>query len=178
MEFNWYLQGDSDTELGKTDTLLFCDETFESPIKIRDCNESTHVRTIVGIDKSSENSPNNVKYISGTEADWGDGIEDLDQIQDSECTLKIVISDVSSFQITHGKFYAFSDDIIGATDGLEFYSAESGDSNWTQSEGQGNALDLGDKSADTTHNYFISASICISDGGTNNGQMRFEGLIE
>jgi hypothetical protein len=178
MEFNWYLQGTSDTEISETDSLLFASGTFGSRIVVDDCNDSTHVKTEAGTDKSSGNTPNNVKYISGTTADWGDSTEDLDQILDGECTIKLEITHTGDFQVSDAKFYAYSSSTSTAPDGLDFYAAESGDASWTQAETHSSALSPADQTGDdTTHTFYISTSVCLTDGGRNEGKMRFEGLI-
>lgn len=165
--FTWYLQGTSDTTIEATDIVQFAGSGgFDSKITVGEYNDTTHVKASGGADDSSGNTPNNVKFISqsgGTggdsQADWGDGTEDLDQILDAECTLKINFSDASSVATSSAIFYAYDGTTTtnGPT-GVTFVAAESGDTNFTAAEGSGSALSLSDQSAATSHDFFIACS--------------------
>lgn len=164
--FTWYLQGSSPTTIEATDSVQFAGGTFDSAITVGSYNDSTHVKSSGDADDSSGNTPNNVKFISqdgGTagdsQADWGDGTEDLDAIQTSEATLKINFSDASSVTTTNAIFYAY--DGSTTTDpptGVTFVAAEVGDANWTAAEGSGSALTITDDTAATSHDYYIACS--------------------
>lgn len=166
--FTWYLQGTSDTEIEATDIVQFAGAGgFDTNITVGEYNDTTHVESSVGANDSSGNTPNNVKFISqagGTggdsQADWGDGTEDLDQITDAECTLLINFSDASSVVTESAIFYAY-DGTTPATapTGVTFVAAESGDANWTAAEGSGSALALDDQTAATSHDFFIACSV-------------------
>lgn len=165
--FTFTLQGTSGTTIGATDVLQFAGSGgFDSKVTVGQYNDSTHVRNSGGSELSGGNSPRNVKFISqagggggDSEADWGDGTEDIDQILDSECTLLINFSDASSVEITGAIFYAYDGTTTtnGPT-GVTFHAFESGDTNWTGAEGSGSALALADKTAATSHDYFIAVS--------------------
>lgn len=164
--YTWTLQGTSPTTLGATDTLQFAGGTFDSSIAVGSYNDSTHVKASGGTDSSSGNTPNNVKFISATggtggdsQADWGDGTEDLDQITTAECTLKINFSDASSVTTTSHIFYAYDGSTTTAVPtGVTFYAAEQGDANWTNAEGSAAALTINDDTAATSHDYYIAVS--------------------
>lgn len=165
--FTWYLQGTSDTTIEATDILQFAGSGgFDSKITVGEYNDTTHVSSSGGADDSSGNTPNNVKFISQTggtggdsQADWGDGTEDLDAITDAECTLKINFADASSVSTESAIFYAYdgSTTTNGPT-GVTFVAAESGDANFTGAEGSGSALALSDQGASTSHDFFIACS--------------------
>lgn len=157
--FTWYLQGSSDTTIEATDKVQFAAGTFDSPIVVGEYNGSTHVKSAAGTDDSSGNNPNNVKYISSSTADWGDGTESLDQMLASEATLKINFSDASSVTTSSAVFYAYDGTTTtnGPTD-VTFYAAEQGDSSWTNAEGSGSALSLDDNAASTSHDFYIACS--------------------
>lgn len=164
--YTWTLQGTSPTTLGATDTLQFAGGTFDSSIAVGSYNGSTHVKASGGTDSSSGNTPNNVKFISASggtggdsQADWGDGTEDLDAMLTSEATLKINFSDASSVAVTSHTFYAYDGTTTTAVPtGVTFYAAEQGDTNWTNAEGSAAALSIADSSAATSHDFYIAVS--------------------
>lgn len=165
--FTWYLQGSSDTTIGATDIVQFAGSGgFDSKITVGEYNDTTHVKSSGGTDQSNGNTPNNVKFISqagGTggdsQADWGDGTEDIDAITDAECTLKINFADAASVATESTSFYAY-DGTTPATapTGITFVAAEGGDANFTGAEGSGSALSLSDQGASMSHDFFILCS--------------------
>lgn len=164
--FDWKVQGATPTTIEATDILQFAGGTFDSAIAITEYNSSTHVESSVGADDSSANTPNNNKFISqagGTggdsQADWGDGTEDLDAISTGECVLKINFSDASSVATSGAKFYSF-DGTTPATApaNITVKAAEQGDANFTDAEGSGSPLTLTDQSTGTSHDFFIVLS--------------------
>jgi len=172
--FIWTLQGTTPTTIDATDILQFAGTGgFDTPVVVGAFNGTTHVKSSVGVDDSSGNTPRNNKFISqagGTsghsQADWGDGTEDLDAILSAECALKINFSDAASVSITNAIFYAYD----GATPataptGVTFVAAEQGDINFTAAEGSGSALTLTDQSAATSHDFFIVPSVSPDSAG-------------
>lgn len=165
--FTWTHQGTTDTTIAATDVLQFAGAGgFDTKVTVSAYNDTTHTATSGGTDKSSGNTPNNVKFISqsgGTgsdsQADWGDGTEDLDAILDAECTLKINFADASSVTTESAIFYAYNGTTTTvAPTGVTFVAAESGDTNFTGAEGSASALSLTDQSAATSHDFFIAVS--------------------
>ena len=164
--YTWSLQGTSPTTIEATDIIQFAGGTFDSAITVGAYNDSTHVESSGGADDSSGNTPNNVKFISQTggtggdsQADWGDGTEDLDQITNAEATLLINFAHGSAVAITNHILYA--DDGTTTTNGptgVTFVAAEVGDTNWTAAEGSGAALTITDESAGTSHDFYIALS--------------------
>ncbi len=169
-EFLWNLQskdsGGDDTVIAETDIIQFAGDGFDSKITVNAYNDSTHVKTSIEGNKSDGNVPNNVKFISqdgGTagksQADWGDGTEDLDDITNAEATLKVNFSDASSVATTDAVFYAYNgSDTATAPANIDVRVAEVGDENFTEAEGSASALGLGDQGAATSHDYFIAVS--------------------
>lgn len=154
------LQGTSDTTIEATDFLAFSDGTFGNPVAVSSYNGGTHVRSSGGADKSSGNTPNNVKYIASGTADWGDGTEALANMLDSEATLKITIAYDSNITVTDIKMYAYDGTTTtNAPTGMTVQMAEVGDSAWTQAHGSGNALAIDDSTTPaTSHNFYIAVS--------------------
>src|SRR3990172_4562283 len=165
----WTLQGVTPTVIDATDIIQFAGAGgFDTAITVGSYNDTTHVESSVGADDSSGNTPNNTKWISdagGTggdsQADWGDGTEDIDAILDAECPLKI--------NFAHSPAVAVSSHIIYAYDGttpatgpteVDFQIAEQADTNWTEAEGSGAALGGTDSGSSTSHDFYflISAS--------------------
>lgn len=164
--YTWYLQGTSPTTIEATDLLQFAGAAFDDAITVGEYNATTHVESSVGADDSSGNTPNNVKFISqagGTagdsQADWGDGTEDLDAITDGECTLKINFAHASAVAVTDHIFYAYDGSTTtDAPTGVTFVAAESGDANWTAAEGSAAALSIADSGSSTSHDFYIAVS--------------------
>lgn len=166
--YTWYLQGSSPTTIEATDIIQFAGGTFDSAITVGQYNSSTHVESNVGADDSSGNTPRNNKFVSQTggtggdsQADWGDGTEDIDQILTSECALKINFADASSVITTNHILYAYDGSVTtnGPT-GVTFVAAEQGDANFTAAEGSAAGVTVTDDTAATSHDYYflISAS--------------------
>jgi hypothetical protein len=165
--FAWELQGSTPTTIGATDIIQFAGAAgFDSKITVGAYNDTTHVKSSGGDDESDGNTPNNVKFISqagGTggdsQADWGDGTEDLDAITEAEATLKITFSDDASVITEDAIFYAYDGSTPAtAPTGVDVRAAEVGDANFTEAEGSGAALALDDQSTDTDHDFFIAVS--------------------
>ena len=165
--FTWTHQGSTDTTVAATDILQFAGSGgFDTNITVGEYNDTTHTKTSGGSEKSSGNTPNNVKFISqagGTggdsTADWGDGTEDIDAITDAECTLKVNFSDASSVSTSSAIFYAYDGSTTtNAPTGVTFVAFESGDTNFVGAEGSGSALSLTDQGAATSHDFFIAVS--------------------
>ena len=165
--YTWYLQGVSPTTLGATDILQFAGAAFDDAITVGEYNDTTHVESSVGADASSGNTPNNVKFISQTgggggdsQADWGDGTEDLDAITDAECTLKINFTHTSAVAVTDHIFYAYDGSTTtNAPVGVTFVAAEQGDPNFTAAEGSAAAVSIGDSGSAESHDFYIACSV-------------------
>ena len=182
------LQGVTPTTIAATDTLQFAGGTFDSKITVDAYNSSTHVKTDADVDKSAANTPENNKFISmdgGTagvsQADWGDGTEDLDSITDAECALKINFAHETDVECEDAIFYAY--DGSTTTDGpvgMLVHAAESGDEHWSGEDvlgvaGSAKAIDLVDKSvAGQSHDYFIAISAKPTSVGAKTGKYRCE----
>lgn len=165
--FTWTLQGSTPTTIDASDIVQFAGSGgFDSKITVGEYNDTTHVKSSGGADDSSGNTPNNNKFISAaggtggdSQADWGDGTEDLDQITTAEAALKINFSDASSVITEEAIFYAYDGSTTTAVPtGVTFYAAEVGDTNWTNAEGSAAALTINDDTAATSHDYFIAVS--------------------
>jgi hypothetical protein len=179
--FVWQLQGTAPTTIDATDKLQFANGVFDGKITVGEYNDSTHVKSNIGNDDSAANTPNNVKFISqggggggDSQADWGDGTEDLDQILDGECTLKITFSDTGV--ITEDAiFYAYDGAVVANPPaGVTFVAAEKSDTNWTAAEGNGGALAIDDDGAADNHYYYIACSASPDSVGTKSFKVRME----
>jgi len=164
--FIWLLQGGTPTTIDATDKVQFAAATFDSLITVTEYNDSTHVESSVGANDSSGNTPNNNKFISqagggggDSQADWGDGTEDLDAISTAEAALKITFSHTSSVVTTDCIFYAYdgSTTTVPPTD-VTFVAAEVTDTNFTAAEGSAAALAIDDDTTATNHSYYIVVS--------------------
>jgi len=164
--YTWYLQGTSPTTIEATDIFQFAGGTFDSAVEVGQYNGSSHVESSVGADDSSGNTPKNSKFISqsgGTggdsQVDVGSGTVDLDSVTTGNCPLKINFAHGSSVAITGHIFYAY-DGTTPATapTGVTFVAAEQADANWTAAEGSASGVTIADKTAATSHDFYILLS--------------------
>lgn len=157
--YTWYLQGTSDTTIG-SDILQFAGGTFDSAITVGEYNDSTHVEDSgTSADNSSGNTPNNVKYVASGTADWGDGTEDVANILDGECTLKINFAHGSAVAVSSHTFYAYDGTTTtSAPTGVTFFALEQGDAAWTAAEGSASALSITDSASSTSHDFYVAVS--------------------
>lgn len=166
--YTWTLQGTSPTTIDATDLVQFAGGTFDSAITVGSYNDSTHVESSESADDSSGNSPKNNKFISqsgggggDSQADWGDGTEDIDAILTSECALKINFAHGSAVAVSNHIFYAYDGSTTtAAPTGVTFVAAEQGDTNFTAAEGSASAVSVEDSGSATSHDFYflISAS--------------------
>jgi hypothetical protein len=159
--FAWTLQGSSDTVIAATDRVQFAGSGgFDTKVTVGQYNDTTHVKTSGDADKSNGNTPNNNKFISATQVDIGSGTVLLTSLANGDAALKINFSDAASVAITNAVFYAYDGvTTTAAPTGVTFKAAEIGDSNWTDAEGSGSPVTLGDKAAATSHDFYIAASV-------------------
>lgn len=171
------LQGASPTTVEATDYLAFSDGTFGNPITVGAYNSATHVRSSVGADDSSANTPNNNKYIASGTADWGDGTENLTNITDAECALKVTIAYDTNITVTDITMYAYDGTTTtNAPTGTDVYLAEQGDAAWTNADGSAAALTITDSSTPaTSHDFYIAISVSPSTVGVKSAnKLRIE----
>lgn len=169
------LQGVTPTTIEDTDYLQFAGASFDDPITVNAYNDTTHVESSAGADDSSGNTPNNVKFVSqagGTggdsQADWGDGTEDLDAITNAEATLKITVAHDSAIAVTNISVYGYDGTTTtNVPTGVDLRIAEVGDTNWTEAEGSAAALSLTDQETPaTSHDFYLA----ISESPTSIGE--------
>lgn len=181
--WTWTLQGSTPTTIDASDVLQFASGTFNSAITVGSYNTSMHVDQNGGgsVDDASGHTPKNNKFVSQTggtggdsQADWGDGTEDIDQILTSECALKINFSDTSSVATTNGKFFAYGADVDTNPTGVTFVAAEQGDTNFTAAETQSSAVSLNDDSAATSHDFYLIVSASPDSVGAKSFTLRAE----
>lgn len=165
----WKVQGTSDTTIDATDSIAFSGNgTFGNSITVDSYNGGTHVRNSGGTEDSSGNTPNNVKYVSSTTADWGDGSESLANMLDGEATLKITVSDDVSITVSDITMFAYNGTTeTSAPTGMDVYLAEQGDTSWTNADGSAAAMSLTDSSTPaTSHDFYVAISIKPTSIGT------------
>lgn len=187
MTIKRYLQGTTPTEIAETDILQFAGSAFDETVDVNEYNDTTHVKTSIGGNKSSANTPRNNKFISqdgGTagvsqvQVDGG-ATEDLDELTDGDACLNINITNESNITIESAELYSYD----GATPAtaepnLSFKAAEIGDTNFTDAEGSGSPLSLADKSTPATeHDYYIVLSVSPETTGLKDYKIRYEAIV-
>ncbi len=186
--FVFLLQGVAPTTIDSDDIIQFAGVGgFDDPVFVDQYNDTSHVKSAGDNDDSSGNTPNNNKFISqagggggDSQADWGDGTEDLDQITEAEALLKITVSEAVEVTVTDVFFYAYERD--GATTDapvdVDVRVAEVGDTNFVQAEGSAAALQLNDSDTPATdHDFYIVASQSPEDVGLKPATFRFEAMV-
>ncbi len=160
--FIWTLQGTSPTVIDLTDIIQFAGAAFGNALFVGNYNDSTHVKTAAGANKSSGNTPHNTKRINSTHYSLDGGAStllDASHPATGECPLKINFSHGSSVVTTDHILYAYdaANTLNGPVD-VDFYCAEQGDSTWTQANGSASALTVTDDTAATSHDFFFLIS--------------------
>lgn len=181
--FVWTLQGTTPTTIDATDKIQFAGAGgFDTPIAVNSYNDTTHVKSSGGANDSAGNTPRNNKFISQTggtggdsQADWGGGTEDLDQITTAEAALKINFSDAASVITEDGVIYSY-DGTTPATPAsdVDCRMAEVADTNFTQAEGSGSPVTINDDTTATSHDYYFAVSMSPTAAGTKTGKFRIE----
>lgn len=181
--FAWTLQGTSPTTIEATDKIQFAGAGgFDTNITVNAYNDTTHVESSGGANDSSGNTPRNNKFISQTggtggdsQANWGDGTEDLDAITTAEAAIKINFSDASSVVTTGAVFYGYDGSTPAtAPVGVDVRAAEVGDTNFTEAEGSGTPVTITDDTAATSHDYFLVVSCSPTSVGEKTFAFRIE----
>lgn len=184
----WKLQGVTPTTIGTTDILQFAGPSgFNNPVIIEQYQDTMHVKSSGGSNLSSANTPNNVKFISATggtggdsQADWGDGTEDIDQITNAESTLDISVSESFNITVSDAVLYSYEQDgdLVDPAPDIVLVAFEKGDTHITVVEGSGSPLELNDSlTPATTHHFYISLSKTATAIGLKPDTMRFEAVV-
>lgn len=175
--FTWRLQGTTPTTVDATDRVQFAGAAgFDSRITVAQYNDSTHVKSVGNANDSSGNTPRNNKFTSSSQVSInGAAAKNLNTATTGEAAIRITFDDPASVIITGAVFYAF-DNITPATPpvGITFKAAEQGDAAWTDAEGSGVPLTLNDKTAATSHEFYILASLSPDSVGLKSFGLRCE----
>lgn len=160
--YTWYLQGTSPTTIALTDIIQFAGLAFGNGIFVGNYNDTTHVKTSGGTNKSLGNAPHSTKYVDSTHFILDGGASTLLSATvpaTADCPLKI--------NFAHGSAVATSDHIIYAYDGttttapptdVDFKIFERSNTTWTSAEGSAAALAVASQSAATSHDFFFGIS--------------------
>ena len=185
--FTWTLQGASPTTIGAvaTDELEFAGGGgFGTKVVVGAWQDTIHVRTLPSTDKSTGNTPENNKFISqagggggDSQADWGDGTEDIDQITTAECSLLVNFSHGSAVITENNIFFGYQQGAAVTVVPLDVdvKAAEATDTHFTDAEGQAAGLAIADDGSSTSHDYFIIISCSPSAVGLKDsvGELAF-----
>lgn len=186
--FTKILQGVSPTTIAATDILQFAGPAgFNDPVFIREYQDTTHVKTSVGGNKSSANTPNNNKFISQaggaggkSQVDVGAGTVLLDAVVNASAALKINITNATNVIVTDGIFFSYDpgQTVANPLAGIDVRAAEVGDTNFVEIEGSAAALTLTDQAVPaTSHDFFIVISKGPTAIGLKSDTLRFEAVI-
>jgi hypothetical protein len=163
--YTFTLQGTSPTTIDATDLIQFAGAAFGNALFVGNYNDTTHVETAAGANKSSGNTPHNTKFVDATHFILDGGASTLLTTlvpTTAQCPLKINFSHGVAVTITNHIIYAYN----GATTTVAptevtFKIAEQGDTSWSTAGGSGAAMTVNDHlSANTSHDFYflISAS--------------------
>lgn len=175
--YAWYLQGLLPTTIEATDILQFAGLTFGSGVFVGNYQDSMHVKSSLGVNDSSGNTPHNSKYIDADGVSLNGAAETaVSAASTAACPLKINFSHPTSVAITSHVIYAY--DGLATTSpptGVTFKMAEQGDAAWATPAGSAAALAVGDKAAATSHDfYFLVSATPTSVGLKNSFRIRDE----
>ena len=176
--FDWLVYVDTPAwESVGSNTIVFCGSLTDITVPITvgsDWNTGTHIGNgDPGTDQCGSNHVPNVAYVSSTQFSLdGAATETLGDgtLLATECTLAVEFTDASSVAITSGRFYCF-DSTTETTEatGVEAWAFEAqvAETEWSTvnddsgdvgGDNAGERLDLVDRSAATTHTYYIAVS--------------------
>lgn len=159
--FTWQLQGSTPTTIGATDIVQFAGSGgFDSKITVGAYNDTTHVKSSVGANDSTANTPHNNKYLtSSTVSLNGAASSSLSIAATTACALKINFSDAASVITTGAIFYAYNGTTTTtAPTGVTFQAAEQGDAAWANAGGSAAAVTITDDTTATSHDYYLLVS--------------------
>ena len=160
--YTWTLQGTTPTTIDATDIIQFAGSVFNSAIFVGAYNDSTHIKTSGGANKSSGNAPHNTKYLTSTTVSLNGGASVLvSSLTTGNCPIKINFSHTVAVQITDHFIYAYDGtSTANGPTGVTFQVAEQGDTTWVNADGSAAALAVTDSASATSHDFFflISAS--------------------
>lgn len=161
--------GDEATVVNSTYYVGFFGTNFGDSISLGSFNNTTVATDVNG--GINHGALPNVKYVGSTTANWGEGVENLSSIENTECTLKITASSGSGFNIQALKLIAYNGtDESVAPSNVVIYGAEKGDSSWTLMSGSAQPLILTPASSSSppnSYHYYIALSATPSVAGTN-----------
>lgn len=160
--YTWTLQGTTPTVISATDIIQFAGSAFGTAVFVGNYQDSMHVKTSGGSEKSLGNSPKNTKYIDATHYSLNGGADTLLSASDpaqADCPLKINFAHPSSVAITDHVIYAYNGlSVLAAPTGVTFKIAEQGDTVWSDGGGAGLAMSVADRSAATSHDFYFLVS--------------------
>lgn len=158
----WTLQGTTPTTIAATDILQFAGLSFGNAIFVGNYQDSMHVKTSGGTNKSLGHSPHNTKYVSIDHMILDGSASTLltdVSLTTAKCPLKINFSHPTSVIITNHIFYAYSGGLTtNPPVDVDFKAAEFGDTQWTSANGSGAALGLADHASADSHDFFLLVS--------------------
>lgn len=171
-DIKWYLQGNIDTEIDKTDVLLFADMYFNSGLLVGDYNKTTHVKTDLGVNKSDGNEPNNNRYVSINKVSINEGTnKNLNTVSNAEAIIKLEVENDTDFTVEDAIIY-----LIG--NNIDFQIAEIGNTNFTKVIDITTALQLNNKTTPAKkHTYYLVASMSPATFGTLSSKLKFQGVF-
>lgn len=152
---------------------------YGSPIQVGQYQDSMHIRASAGDNSDACPPPHlvNIKYISDTEASVNGGAPvPLTSIQDTKL-LRISVISQTQITIIGTRLYAFDGvNVNNPPTNVVVRAFKSGNSQWKNIGGRGNALSLGTSTTPaTTHHFFFGISISpIATGADLTFVLRFE----
>lgn len=167
--YTWTLQGTSPTTIALTDIIQFAGLAFGNGIFVGNYNDTTHVKTSGGTNKSLGNTPHSTKYVDSTHFILDGGASTLLSATvpaTADCPLKI--------NFAHGSSVAISDHVIYAYDGatttavptdVTFKIFERSNTSWTEAGGSAAALSVANHTTATSHDFFFGISASPDDVG-------------
>lgn len=149
---------------------------FDTAIAVDAFNGSTHIENAAETHLCTSEHVSNTRRTGVSTVSIQEGTsEDLVNILEAECPLKINFADASTVDCTSVTLDCYGPSDTEDPAGMIAYAAELGDTSWTDIRAaSGTPLAIDDSLADTSHDFFMSLSVTPSAAGVKTGTLIFE----
>lgn len=160
--YTWTLQGTAPTTIDGTDVIQFAGLAFGNALFVGNYQDTTHVKTSAGVNKSLGNSPHSTKFVDANHFILDGGAStplSATVPATTDCPLKINFAHGSAVAVTSHLIYAYdSSNTLNPPLDVVFKIAERSNTSWTEAGGSAAALVVGDRAAAVSHDFFFLVS--------------------
>lgn len=163
--FEWRGQDTGTADVGPLDAdwkFGFYGAAFNDAIEVSSYQDSTHIESGSNTELCATAHLMNTKYVAAGSVDLnaGDGGALGAAMPTNEgCPLYILFGHASAVTTESTTIWAYDDTTDSAVPtGVTFQIAEGGNATWTNAEGSGAAMGVGDDTSAATHHYYFAVS--------------------